>query len=317
MTRETLKRSTKGQEKELETLKAASDKIGAAGEKLQNNNERLEKEKEELQATNSGLTALNVHLNTKVKRSMANLKRVDTELEQFAFVASHELQEPLRMLSIYTELLKRKLADKLDKETNEYFGITMGSTERMKMLVEALLNFLRTTREELRTDPTDCNAVMSQVLISLDFMIKESHAQIKCDRLPTILSNDFLLGQIFQHLIGNAIKFRRPAQVPEIHISIGESASEWQFSVQDNGIGIKKEHVDRIFLLFQRLHGRKEYPGIGIGLSMCRNIVERYGGRIWLESELGKGSAFFFTLPKLPRETIPSEPQLPWKNTGT
>jgi two-component system CheB/CheR fusion protein len=231
-------------------------------------------------------------------KTATNLKRVNTELEQFAFIASHDLQEPLRMVSIYMELLERKMRGKLDKDASDYFEIALGSAKRMRMLVEDLLNFSRATRAEIKYEPTDCAAVVSRILATLKPLIEECHARIEYENLPTILADELLLGQVFQNLIGNAVKFRNEGQDPKIHISAIESASEWRFAVKDNGIGISAEYKDRIFLIFQRLHNSKEYPGTGIGLAMCKNIIDRYGGQIWMESELGEGSTFFFTLPK-------------------
>ena len=303
------KRGTRSAETKLEQLRATIEKIVSTSAQSETEKSLLRSTNEDLRSINKKLMFANAQLTCEVTQTTAGLKRVDTQLEQFAYIASHDLQEPLRMLSIYTELLETKLAGILDEDTIKYFDITSYSAKRIKLLVSALLDFSRITREELKTDPTDCTTVVSDVLVSLKPLVEESGARVKCNDLPTILFNEFLLSKIFQHLISNAIKFRRPSQDPEIHISFKEAATEWQFSIQDNGIGIKKEYTDRIFLIFQRLHGGREYPGTGIGLSVCKNIVERYGGRMWLESDLEKGSVFFFTLPKVPRKDFPSVTQ--------
>ena len=196
---------------------------------------------------------------------------------------------------MYLELLSKSHAGKFDKDAEEYIGIAVNGARRMKALVEDLLTFSRTGGEELKYEPIDCSTLLEGILKDLDPFIKEKQAGVTCGALPTVLGHSRLLVQVFQNLVTNAIKFHG-VDPPKVHISARDQAGEWEFSVKDNGIGIEKKYSERIFLIFQRLHG-SECPGTGIGLATCKKIVERYGGRIWMESELGKGSTFLFTIP--------------------
>lgn len=167
----------------------------------------------------------------------------------------------------------------------------------MKALVEDLLEFSSTGREDLKYEPTDCSLLVDKTIASLKPLLEETRAEITHSGLPSINSSEILIGQVFQNLINNAVKFRGE-KAPRVHISAEEKKTEWEFSVKDNGIGIEKEYAERIFLIFQRLHGPEQYPGTGIGLAICKRIIERYGGRIWVESKPGEGSTFLFTIPK-------------------
>jgi len=223
------------------------------------------------------------------------LARSNRELEQFAYVASHDLQEPLRMVAAYTQLLGEKYRGKLDEQADKYIYYAVDGAKRMQTLIQDLLAFSRAGRpSELVL--TDGNAVLEQALSNLTTAIRESSAVIKQDRLPVVMASQSLLVQLFQNLIGNAIKFRG-IETPLIQIAAEKIVSEWVFSVADNGIGMAPEYLQDIFAIFKRLHTREEYPGNGIGLAICRKIVERHGGRIWATSLEGQGSTFQFTLP--------------------
>jgi signal transduction histidine kinase len=244
-----------------------------------------------------------------LKGYAAELERSNQELEQFAYIASHDLQEPLRMVASYTQLLAQRYRGKLDSDADEFIAYAVDGATRMQGLINDLLTYSRIGTSGKDFEPTDCEAVFDRTLDNLQRAVEESGAKITHDPLPTVMADDMQLGQLFQNLIGNAIKFRSEEH-PSIHVScerIEESAignrqsamnKGWVFSVRDNGIGIDPEFTGRIFIIFQRLHKRGEYTGTGIGLAVCKKIVERHGGQIWVESDPGKGSTFYFTIPR-------------------
>ena len=224
------------------------------------------------------------------------LARSNQELEQFAYVASHDLQEPLRMVRSYMQLLEKRYKDKLDEDANEFITFAIDGATRMHLLINGLLLYSRVGTKGKRFELTNCAEVLQAVLANLALAIEANGVRITYDDLPTIMADDVQLIQLFQNLIGNAIKFRGD-QSPKIHVGIKRGDSEWVFWVRDNGIGMDPQQTERIFMIFQRLHTNEEYEGTGIGLAVCKKIVERHAGRIWVESEPGKGSTFFFTIP--------------------
>jgi PAS domain S-box-containing protein len=226
------------------------------------------------------------------------LARSNAELQQFAYVASHDLQEPLRMIGSYTQLLERRYGEKLDSDAREFMDFIVDGATRMKQLIEDLLAYSRvgTRGKELR--PVHAQGALDRALINLRAAIESSDAQITHDALPEVKADDTQLTQLLQNLIGNAIKFRKKDESIRIHVGVQDAGEEWRFSVSDNGIGIEPQYFERIFMVFQRLHTRDEYPGTGIGLAICKKVVDRHRGRIWVESVYGKGSTFVFTLPK-------------------
>jgi light-regulated signal transduction histidine kinase (bacteriophytochrome) len=232
-----------------------------------------------------------------IRAHSERLARSNEELERFAYVASHDLQEPLRMVASFTQLLSKKYSGKLDETADRYINFAVDGAKRMQMLITDLLAYSRVNNRELALRPTECDALVRTTLQNLKVAIEEAGAVVECDSLPSVVADQGQLGQLFQNLIGNAIKFHGQA-LPRVHISAADCGAEWLFSVEDNGIGIGPGQADRIFQIFQRLHTRTEYPGTGIGLAVCKKVVERHGGRIWVESRPGEGSNFRFTLPK-------------------
>jgi signal transduction histidine kinase len=253
---------------------------------LQKSNEQLGMEVEERRQAEA-----------KLLLQSQELARSNTELEQFAYVASHDLQEPLRMVASYVQLIEKRYQDKLDSDGREFIEFAVDGAKRMQVLIEDLLTYSRITTRAKPFQSTNFEEVLEAVTDNLQMVIRESGAQITHSPLPTVSGDVTQLTQLFQNLISNAIKFRRDT-TPEVHIHVESQEDYWLISVQDNGIGIEAQHLDRIFLLFQRLHGRGAYPGTGLGLAICRKIVERHGGTIWAESETGSGSKFSFTIPK-------------------
>ncbi len=235
--------------------------------------------------------------NRALARQANELGRSNAELEQFAYVASHDLQEPLRMMSSFAQLLGKRYRGKLDSDADDFIGYIVDGAARMQHLITDLLTYSRVGRAARDTASTDCSAVIATVRTNLGRMIEDSGAQVIAEALPSVPVEQSQLLQLFQNLIANAIKFQKDAEPPSIHIGARREGKEWLFWVRDNGIGIEPQYADRIFLVFQRLHNREKYPGTGIGLAICKKVVERYGGRIWVESQPGQGSLFYFTLP--------------------
>ncbi len=236
-------------------------------------------------------------MENEIKQTMKKLQQSNAELEQFAYVASHDLQEPLRMVASYVQLLERRYKGKLDPEADEFIAYAVDGANRMRGLIDDLLTYSRVSRLGKPFEPTNLESTLDTVLKNLKVTIDENGAVVTHDKLPMVMADGGQLVQLLQNLIGNAIKFHGK-DPPHVHISAKDKGSEYVFSVRDNGIGIAPEYFDRLFKIFQRLHTREEYPGSGIGLAVCKRIVERHGGRIWIESEVGKGSTIHFTLNK-------------------
>jgi signal transduction histidine kinase len=229
-------------------------------------------------------------------QAQEELARSNRDLEQFAYVASHDLQEPLRMVATYTQLLAERYGGKLDADADKYIHYAVDGALRMQKLVHDLLAFSRVGQQGLSLHSVDSNVVLQAALKNLEAAIQESGAVLQHTFLPVVIADRSQLVHVFQNLIGNAIKFRG-SEAPLVRVSAEARGKEWVFSVADNGIGIAAEHAESVFIIFRRLHAREEYPGNGIGLSICKKIIQQHGGRIWVESELGYGSTFKFTLP--------------------
>lgn len=230
------------------------------------------------------------------------LSRSNSELEDFAYIASHDLQEPLRAISGYTKLLRAEYQAQLDSTAQEYMSFVVDGTKRMQGLIEDLLTYSRVNTHERIFSRVNCNSIVLEAIANLKTSIEESGAKIIYQNLPCLTGDRIQLVQLFQNLLSNAIKFRHRDIAPEItiHAEFFSDALQWQFTLKDNGIGIKQEYYDRIFKIFKRLHTQREFSGTGVGLALCRKIVEQHGGKIWVESQLGNSSVFFFTLSDYP-----------------
>ena len=237
-----------------------------------------------------------LHARIELIRRTEELSRSNKELEQFAYVASHDLQEPLRMVASYTQLIAQRYRGKLDADADEFINYAVDGATRMQAIINDLLALSRVSTRNTAFSKVDAKLALDKALANLRLVIGETGAVISCDSLPTLNADGSQLTQLFQNLIGNAIKFCG-SNSPCVEIGAEQQDGEWMFHVRDNGIGIAPEYFERIFLMFQRLHTKKEYPGTGIGLTICKKIIERHGGRIWIESKPGKGTTFYFTIP--------------------
>jgi PAS domain S-box-containing protein len=232
-----------------------------------------------------------------LEANRSELERSNLDLASFAYVASHDLQEPLRMVSSYVQLLADRYRGKLDPDADEFIRFAVDGVQRMQTLIRDLLDYSQVGTAELALVAIDTNELIADTLSSLELVINDTHAQITVGPLPTITADPTQLGQVFQNLISNALKFTAPGVVPRIRFSAARGGDNWRFSVEDNGIGIDAVYAERIFAPFKRLHGLGEYPGAGLGLSVCKRAVERLGGRIWVETAPDGGSTFSFTIP--------------------
>jgi len=256
---------------------------------LEKINERIE---EEIKLRTAELEAEKIT----TEKQAAQLKRSNDELQQFAYVTSHDLQEPLRMVSSYMQLLSKRYSGKLDKEADEFIGFAVDGANRMKQLINDLLEYSRVGTQMKPRVRTDSEMVLLKALSNLKLAISDANAEVTHDKLPEVSADSIQLERLFQNLVGNALKYRRDDTHQRVHISAKKSEEGWLFAIQDNGIGIPKDQFNRIFLMFQRLHTAKEFAGTGIGLSICQKIVQNHKGKIWVESEIGKGSTFYFTI---------------------
>ena len=232
-----------------------------------------------------------------LRKSFKEVERSNAELEQFAYVTSHDLREPLRMISSFLQLLERRYKDQLDQDANEFIGYAVDGAKRLDAMINDILIYSRVANKEKKFTHVHCDKVLDEAYLNLKTSIEETNAEIVNDPLPTIMIDEHLMIQLFQNLIGNAIKYRSQNK-PKIYISSYKEDKQWLFSVKDNGIGISQEYLDKIFTIFQRLHTNEEYDGTGIGLAIAQKIVHQHGGDIWAESELGEGSTFYFTIPE-------------------
>jgi PAS domain S-box-containing protein len=237
-----------------------------------------------------------------ISRQAEELARSNVELERFAYVASHDLQEPMRTVQSFAQLLQRDCGESLTGDASDYLGFIIGGVQRMQTLINDLLTYSRVSSQGAAFGPADCNEICARVLENLTASIEANRADVTVEPLPVVIGDATQLGQVFQNLLVNAIKFHG-GRTPRIRVSATETTREWVFSVKDNGIGIAPEYFERIFVIFQRLHTIEEYGGTGIGLAICKKIAERHGGRIWVESAVGEGSTFRFSVSKREKST--------------
>jgi light-regulated signal transduction histidine kinase (bacteriophytochrome) len=244
-----------------------------------------------------------------LRKTSAELQRSNTDLQQFAYIASHDLFEPLRMITSYLQLLEERSSSKLDPQSREFVGFAIDGARRMNALIHDLLAYARVDLRGRAFEPVDCQQAFAGAIANLKVAIEESSTTISHGPLPTVWGDEVQLRQVFQNLIGNAIKFRGQ-QKPQISVDAQRRNEEWLFCVADNGIGIDPKDFERIFVIFRRLHTREQYAGTGMGLAICKKIIERHGGRIWVQSSPGAGTVFYFTLPILNEERASANPSL-------
>lgn len=249
--------------------------------------------------TSASLRDVSERIRTKrqLEQSLVAIEKKNKELEQFAYVASHDLREPLHTIMSLVDLIKLEYKEKLDSSADKYLQFILQTTSRMEALIKDLLDYSRIGTEQ-EQQKVNCNEIVDDVLLDMNALIKKTHTEVEKHTLPTLKAYPTELRQLFQNLITNAIKFRRPDADPRISIKADLKDTYWQFAVADNGIGIDEKYKEKIFMIFQRLHSRREYEGTGIGLAQCRKIVESHGGTIWVKSVPNEGSTFFFTIPK-------------------
>ncbi len=236
------------------------------------------------------------NLEDKVKERTKELEQSNKELQQFAYVASHDLREPLRMISSFLQLLERRYNEQLDEDANEFIEFAVDGAKRLDSMIKDLLEYSRVANKKRKFSDVDLNEVLERTNLNLKFAIEDNNAEIIANQLPTLSGDEQLLIHLFQNLISNSIKYRSKEN-PIIQISVNNELNQFIFSVKDNGIGISTKHLERIFTIFQRLHTREEYEGTGIGLAIAQKIVQQHGGQIWAESETGKGTIIYFTIP--------------------
>ena len=235
--------------------------------------------------------------NEELKKYTMELKNSNFDLEQYAYVASHDLQEPLRNITNYSSLLGKRIENEKDKETSHFLNAIVKSAQKMKALIQNILLFSLIGKDRI-IEKVDCRKVLNEVLDDMEVSIRENQAKITMGNLPVVDGNQMEIKRVFQNLISNAIKFKKKNTASEIQIHCEDKSTEWEFSVTDNGIGIAEEYFNKLFKVFQRLHSEDEYPGTGIGLAICKKIINLYNGKIWVTSKPNIGSTFYFTIPK-------------------
>jgi light-regulated signal transduction histidine kinase (bacteriophytochrome) len=261
---------------------------------------------QKLEAQIAQVDRLNQELESRVRARTIDLERSNRDLQQFAYVASHDLQEPLRMVVSYVGLLSKTCQGKLDEGEAKFMAYAVDGAKRMQALISDLLAYTRADAQNLALVRTPLASVVNQARYNLLESIRETDAVITVGPLPEVDIDSLKIGLVFQNLISNAIKFRKPGEKPSIHIQAEEDREEWKISVRDEGIGFPPKYAEKIFDVFQRLHGARQYPGTGIGLAICKRIIEGHGGRIWAESESNSGATFFFSLPARERLGLPA-----------
>ena len=286
---ETTRRVSRERDYSVRATQQSGDELGLLVEGF---NEMLT----QIEQRDEALRRARDELEERVAERTRELSRSNAELEQFAYVASHDLQEPLRMVGSYTQLLARRYQGKLDADADEFIGYAVDGVSRMQSLINDLLAFSRVGTRGKAFEPTPLGEVFDEVVANLRAAIDESGAAVTHDPLPEVTGDRSQLLQLLQNLVSNSLKFRGDTP-PRVHVGARREGNQWVLSVADNGIGIDPAYAERIFVIFQRLHNRAAYPGTGIGLAICKKIVERHGGRIWVESESGRGSTFLFTIP--------------------
>lgn len=282
----------------LEDFSEEKERLGETQKAVLNILDDLDEEKSKAEGANRELRREVVErrlAEEALRQKTEELARSNAELEQFAYVASHDLQEPLRMVSSYTQLLEQRYETLLDDRAKKYIYYAVDGANRMQRLITDLLSYSRVGSRAQPLALVDSHSALGEAVRNLSTAIADAQALVTNGDLPMVWADRSQLTQLFQNLIGNAIKFRG-SQSPRVHVSAERRGEEWVFCVRDNGIGIEAKYFDRIFVIFQRLHSREDYPGTGIGLALCKRIVERHGGKIWVESEPGSGAAFFFSL---------------------
>jgi signal transduction histidine kinase len=284
-----------GQKTMLMNARRIQSKMGAAPMILLAIEDITERRRLEL-AERTSLELVSKRLEKEVAERTSELERSNRELQQFAYVASHDLKEPLRLVESYVQLLVKRYRGQLDDKADVFMGFILEGTNRMQKLINDVLLYSRVEARAKQLKSVDADSVLERVRLGLRLDIESSGAVVSNDLLPTVLVDETQIYQLFHNLVANALKYRGE-EPPEIHVSARYEESDWLFAVRDNGIGFDPKYAERIFLMFQRLHGRDDYDGTGIGLALCQRIVERHGGRIWAESEEGKGSTFYFTIP--------------------
>jgi light-regulated signal transduction histidine kinase (bacteriophytochrome) len=262
--------------------------------------EDFDAEKSKVEAANAELRRENAEraaAEEALRENTRALGRSNADLEQFAYVASHDLQEPLRMVSSYMQLFEKRYRGVLDAQAEKYIDYAVDGAKRMQALIAGLLEYSRVGRQDEPVAPVDAEAALEQALSNLRSTLDESRAVVTREPLPRVIGNAGQITRVLQNLVSNAVKFRRPEEPPRVHVAVKLRTGDALFTVSDNGIGIEPQYTDRVFVIFQRLNTRAEYPGTGIGLSVCKKVIERHGGRIWFDSQPGAGTTFSFTLP--------------------